>query len=43
MVKTIDYYMDEKFVKKDYLIIKNSLDSRRLCKVVAKISSLASK
>ena len=33
MVKTIDYYMDEKFVKKDYLIIKNSLDSRRLCKV----------
>ena len=33
MVKTIDYYMDEKFVKKGYLIIKNSLDSRRLCKV----------
>ena len=33
MVKTIDYYMDEKFVKKNYLIIKNSLDSRRLCKV----------
>lgn len=33
MVKAIDYYMDEKFVKKDYLIIKNSLNSRRLCKV----------
>ena len=33
MAKTITYFIGEKFVRKDYLIIKNSLDSRRLCKV----------
>ena len=29
----INYYLEEKEVKSNYLIIKNSLDSRRLCKV----------
>lgn len=33
MAKTITYFIGEKFVRTDYLIIKNSLDSRRLCKV----------
>ena len=29
----INYYLEEKEVKSNYLIIKNCLDSRRLCKV----------
>lgn len=29
----INYYLEEKKVKSNYLIIKNCLDSRRLCKV----------
>ena len=29
----INYYLEEKEVKSDYLIIKNCLGSRRLCKV----------
>ncbi len=33
MAKKITYFIGEKFVRTDYLIIKNSLDSGRLCKV----------
>lgn len=29
----INYYLEEKEVKSNYLIIRNCLDSRRLCKV----------
>ena len=32
-MENINYYLEEKEVKSDYLIIKNCLDSRRLCKV----------
>lgn len=33
MKKEINYYISEKFIKSDYLSIKNETDSRRLCKV----------
>ena len=32
-MENINYYLEEKEVKSNYLIIKNCLDSRRLCKV----------
>lgn len=32
-MENINYYLEEKEVKSDYLIIRNCLDSRRLCKV----------
>ena len=32
-MENINYYLEEKEVKSDYLIIKNCLGSRRLCKV----------
>lgn len=34
MKETISYHIDEKFVKNNYLMIKNSLASRRLCKIM---------
>ena len=34
MKETISYHIDEKFVKNNYLMIKNSLSSRRLCKIM---------
>lgn len=34
MKETISYHINEKFVKNNYLIIKNSLASRRLCKIM---------
>lgn len=33
MKKEINYYISEKFIKSDYLSIKNETDRRRLCKV----------
>ena len=33
MKKEINYYISEKFIKSDYLSIKNETDIRRLCKV----------
>ena len=32
-MENINYYLEEKEVKSNYIIIKNCLDSRRLCKV----------
>lgn len=32
-MKNINYHLEEKEVKSNYLIIKNCLDIRRLCKV----------
>lgn len=32
-MKNINYHLEEKEVKSNYLIIKNCLDRRRLCKV----------
>lgn len=34
MKETISYHINEKFVKNNYLMIKNSLASRRLCKIM---------
>lgn len=34
MKETISYHIDEKFVKNNYLMIKNSLAGRRLCKIM---------
>ena len=32
-MENINYHLEEKEVKSNYLIIKNCLDARRLCKV----------
>ena len=32
-MENINYHLEEKEVKSNYLIIKNCLDTRRLCKV----------
>lgn len=34
MKEAISYHIDEKFVKNNYLMIKNSLASRHLCKIM---------
>lgn len=34
MKETISYHIHEKLVKNNYLMIKNSLASRRLCKIM---------